>query len=64
MTITVEQLVTALDNTADDEVIKIQHEGTILYANTIRVENGNVIISSDESEDDDTDSEELTPDNY
>jgi hypothetical protein len=62
MTITVEQLVTALDNTADDEVIKIQHEGTILYANTIRVENGNVIISSDESEDDDT--EELTPDNY
>ncbi len=58
MTITVEELVTAIDDVADDEVIKIQHEGTILYANSIRVENGDVIISSDESEPEEDDTEE------
>ncbi len=58
MTITVEELVTAIDDVADDEVIKIQHEGTILDANSIRVENGDVIISSDESEPEEDDTEE------
>jgi hypothetical protein len=58
MTITVEELVTAIDDVADEGVIKIQHEGTILDANSIRVENGDVIISSDESEPEEDDTEE------
>jgi hypothetical protein len=58
MTITVEELVTAINDVADEGVIKIQHEGTILDANSIRVENGDVIISSDESEPEEDDTEE------
>ena len=56
MAIEVTQLIEMMDEAADDGTVFIRHNGIVLYAQTVEIKDGDVIIiSSDESDKEDYD---------
>jgi hypothetical protein len=48
MIISVGELVEQMDEVTDDSIIKVKYNGTVLYAQSVEIFEGDVIICADE----------------